>query len=77
MKIRECIDQIELCNYECKGGFLKNNIAWIELKRKLLTELYQIIQLPCKEPVQYVGVYVLHWKDHPENPEVGFIMEEA
>lgn len=27
------IEQLELCNYEAEGGYLKNNVAFLSLKR--------------------------------------------
>ncbi len=41
-----------------------------------MSPLYKIVKLPSKEPVQYVGVYVLHWGEHPDQPEVGFVEVE-
>ena len=35
-----------------------------------------MVRLPSSEPVQYVGVYVLKWHDHPDQPEVGFVEVE-
>jgi len=31
--LQKIIDQLELCNYEQEGGYLKNNIAFLALKR--------------------------------------------
>ncbi len=31
--IKKIVDQIGGCNYECEGGFLVNNVAFIALKR--------------------------------------------
>ncbi len=31
--IKKIVDQLELCNYEAEGGFLKNNVAFLSLKR--------------------------------------------
>jgi hypothetical protein len=31
----KCIKQIESCNFECTGGTLENNVAWIALKEIL------------------------------------------
>lgn len=33
--IKQLIDNIELCNFECEGGSLEKCIPWIELKYKL------------------------------------------
>ena len=30
--IKKIVDQLESCNYECEGGFLKNNVAFTALK---------------------------------------------
>ena len=30
--IKKIVEQLESCNYECEGGFLKNNVAFIALK---------------------------------------------
>lgn len=32
MTLREIIEQLESCNYECEAGNLENNVAWQELK---------------------------------------------
>ncbi len=37
-----------------------------------MSRLYEITDIGEATPVQYVGVYVLHWPQHPEQPEVGF-----
>jgi len=34
---KECIKQIESCNFECEGGILELNVAWIALK-ELVTD---------------------------------------
>ena len=31
--IKKIVEQLEVCNYECEGGYLKNNIAFLALKR--------------------------------------------
>jgi hypothetical protein len=31
--IKKIVDQLESCNYECTGGYLKNNTAFLALKR--------------------------------------------
>jgi hypothetical protein len=31
--IQKIVSQLELCEYKCEGGFLKNNIAFLALKR--------------------------------------------
>jgi hypothetical protein len=33
MTLQEIVEQLEFCNYECQGGKLENNVAFIELKR--------------------------------------------
>lgn len=33
--IKKIVDQLEGCNYECEGGFLKNNVAFIALKEMM------------------------------------------
>lgn len=30
--LQDCIEQIEMSDYECEGGYLKNNVAFIRLK---------------------------------------------
>ena len=30
--LQECIEQLEMYNYECEGGYLVNNIAFVRLK---------------------------------------------
>jgi len=48
MTLAEIVDQLEFCDYQCEGGPLRNNIAFIELKRRseadnvLLAALYEI-----------------------------------
>jgi len=32
MTLSEIVEQLEFCGYECEGGPLKNNVAFIELK---------------------------------------------
>ena len=31
--IRKIVEQLEKCDYEIKGGFLKNNVAFMALKK--------------------------------------------
>jgi hypothetical protein len=31
--IQKIVEQLEKCNYECEGGFLKNNVAFLALKK--------------------------------------------
>ena len=31
--LQKIVEQLEFCNYEAEGGFLKNNIAFLSLKR--------------------------------------------
>ena len=33
--IKKIVDQLEFCNYECEGGYLKNNTAFLALKRMI------------------------------------------
>lgn len=35
MTLREIIEQLESCNYECEAGNLENNIAWQELEQRI------------------------------------------
>ena len=37
MNLTEIIEQLELCEYECEGGPLRLNVAFIELKKMALT----------------------------------------
>lgn len=30
--LQDCIEQIEMSDYECEGGYLKNNVGFIRLK---------------------------------------------
>jgi len=30
--IKKIVEQLESCNYECEGGYLKNNVAFLALK---------------------------------------------
>ena len=32
--LKEIVEQLEWCDYECEAGSLVNNIAFIELKRQ-------------------------------------------
>jgi hypothetical protein len=32
--LKEIVEQLELCGYECEAGVLVNNVAFIELKRR-------------------------------------------
>lgn len=32
MKMQEIVDQLELCKYECEGGPLENNVAFVALR---------------------------------------------
>lgn len=34
MTLREIIEQLELCEFECKDGSLEDNAQWIELKER-------------------------------------------
>jgi len=34
MTVSEIVEQLESCDYECEGGPLENNVAFIELKQK-------------------------------------------
>lgn len=31
--LQKIVEQLEFCNYEAEGGFLKNNVAFLSLKR--------------------------------------------
>ena len=33
--IKKIVDQLEFCDYECAAGYLKNNIAFLALKRMI------------------------------------------
>ena len=39
--------------------------------------LYRKVKLKAGAPVQYVGVYVLHWKKNWGEPEAGFVEPEG
>ena len=41
------------------------------------SQLFRIVDITTEEPVNYVGVYVLHWHDRPKEPEVGFAKIES
>ena len=32
MNLKEIVEQLESCNFECNGGNISNNVAFIELK---------------------------------------------
>lgn len=34
MTLRDILEQLELCKFECEGGYLENNIAYQELKKR-------------------------------------------
>jgi len=36
---KKCIDQLESCNFECVGGSLELNVAWIALKEIIMQEV--------------------------------------
>lgn len=48
MTLKEIVEQLELCGYECEGGKLENNVAFIALKK--LAE-----QRPTLAPVSLVS----------------------
>ena len=31
--LKKIVEQLEMCKYECAGGFLNNNVAFLSLKR--------------------------------------------
>lgn len=33
MNLKQIVEQLESCNFECEAGPLENNVAFIELKR--------------------------------------------
>lgn len=35
MNLKELIQELEKCNYECDAGSLLNNFKWIELREKV------------------------------------------
>lgn len=35
MNLKEIVEQLESCNYECEAGPLENNVAFIELKKRV------------------------------------------
>lgn len=32
--LAQIVEQLEKCEYECEGGYLKNNVAFVALKNK-------------------------------------------
>jgi hypothetical protein len=36
MTLKECIEQLEYCNYECEAGLLVCNIAFRQIKKAIL-----------------------------------------
>lgn len=38
MNLKEIVKQLESCKYECEGGSLENNVAFIELKQMSNTQ---------------------------------------
>lgn len=73
--IKEIVEQLSKCNYECEGGYLNNNIAFIRLKE--ISELSYQPKFQVNEPVMYKGVkyYVRAVRSmdcsHP-NPELEY-----
>lgn len=51
--IKECVDQLLMCDYECEAGFLKNNTAFIRLKE--ISELPYQPAFFLSEKVMYDG----------------------
>lgn len=49
--IKECVNQLLMCDYECEAGFLKNNTAFIRLK--------EIAELPY-QPAFFLNEMVYH-----------------
>jgi len=35
--LKECIEQLEWCDYQCEGGMLKCNVAFRQIKRAIET----------------------------------------
>lgn len=36
--LQKIVDQLDLCNYEAEGGYLKNNVAYLSLKRMAVNQ---------------------------------------
>jgi len=36
MTLKECIEQLEWCGYECEGGALKCNVAFRQIKKAIM-----------------------------------------
>lgn len=49
MNLKEIVEQLESCGYECEGGSLENNVAFQELKK-------MADQCPTLEPFNFVPV---------------------
>ncbi len=41
--LKDCIEQIEMSNYECVGGVLKNNVGFLKLK-ELIEDTHEITE---------------------------------
>jgi hypothetical protein len=49
--IKEIVEQLSMSDYECEGGFLKNNVAFIRLQE--MAELNYQPKFQLNEPVMY------------------------
>jgi len=47
MTLAEIVEQLEFCDYQCEGGPIRNNIAFIELKR--LSQRNNILLVALRE----------------------------
>lgn len=44
MNLKEIVEQLEKCEFECEAGSLENNTAFIELKKLAESEEDRILQ---------------------------------
>jgi hypothetical protein len=51
MKLKEICEQLESCNFDCEAGSIKNNTAFIELKKiaQLEEDTHKILALSREE----------------------------
>jgi rhamnose utilization protein RhaD (predicted bifunctional aldolase and dehydrogenase) len=58
--LKEIIEQLKLCRFDCEGGALENNIAFIELKK---------LAIPQPGQQDILDLYYLDWQKFDKNIE--------
>lgn len=75
--MKELLDRIESCNYECEAGPLTGNVDWIELRRhySLLCDFADAMRqkgvYPCETTVpesrhRLMNIYTYDHLDQPD-----------